>query len=374
MNVFSIVRTRWLVVVPPPLYLSSDIYSFTSCNAPSTTTSSALKLTPSPILWVLRESRAPEVARNSSLTNEFRTVLACSNSVVNSFDVNVVFSNCFEIFSRIFSATVTFCLSVVISDFFTYFCRSSFTVSRECLISVSVLGVTRVLSFPIFGAPSLGIEDKTKLFSLSFLAMVSISACVNSLLFNAFLAFSKSAWIAARVEAGAFSLLTLSKSSWTFVILACNLVLSSVCFSATLSALASLVAIMALVDVPLFRELASTASLFSDGFSLSSVSLATSTFSVSLVSSFFDVGAGSIRGDSSSFGFGAPMAGWFWWSTPSALTTCVPKNISAATATEAAPKLYLRIEYLKTLSLWWRLIRLNDLFLCSMFPPKGNMI
>ena len=63
---------------------------------------------------------------------------------------------------------------------------------------------------------------------------------------------------------------------------------------------------MVLVDVPLVRELASRASLFSEGFSLSSVSLATSTFSVS---SFFAVGAGSIRGDPSSFGFGAPMVG-----------------------------------------------------------------
>ena len=374
MNVLSIVRARWPAVAPPPLNLSSEIYSLTLYNAPSTGTSFALKLTPSPILWLLRESRAPEVARNSSLTNEFRTVLACSKSVVNSFDVNVVFSNCLEIFSRISSAAVTFGLSVVISDFFTYFWRSSFTVSRECLISVTVLGVTTVSSLTFLGAPSLGIEDKTKTFSLSFLAMVSISACVNSLLFNAFLAFSKSAWIAARVEAGAFSLLTLAKSSWTFVILACNWDLSNLCFSATLSALASLVTVIVLVDVPLFRELASTASLFSDGFSLSSVSLATSTFSVSLVSSFFDVRAGSIRGGFSSFGFGAPMVGWFLPSTTSALTACVPKNISAATATEAAPKLYLRIEYLKTLSLWWRLIRLNDLFLCSMFPPKGNLI
>ena len=152
MNVFSIVRTRWPVVVPPPLYLSCDIYSFTSYNAPSTGTPFALKLTPSPILWLLRESRAPEFARNSSFTNVFLTVFACSNSVVNSFDVNVVFSNCFEIFSRIFSATVTFCLSVVTSDFFTYFCRSSFTVSRECLISVSVLGVTTVSSLTFLGA------------------------------------------------------------------------------------------------------------------------------------------------------------------------------------------------------------------------------
>ena len=129
------------------------------------------------------------------MTNEFRTVLACSNSVVNSFDVNVVFSNCFEIFSRISSAAVTFGLSVVISDFFTYFCRSSFTVSRECLISVSVLGVTTVSWLPVLGATTLGIEDKTKTFSLSFLAAASTSACVNSRLslLSTLLALSKSA-------------------------------------------------------------------------------------------------------------------------------------------------------------------------------------
>ena len=101
---------------------------------------------------------------------------------------------------------------------------------------------------------------------------------------------------------------------------------------------------MALVDVPLFRELVSTASGFLAGSSLFSDSLATSTFSVSLVSSIFSVLPGTTRGDSSSFGFGAPMTDWFLSSITSALTACVPKNISAATATEAAPKLYLRIE------------------------------
>ena len=267
MNVLSIVRARWLADVPPPPNFSSDIYSLTLYNGPSTSTSSALNRTPSPIFRPLRESWVPVLA--------------------------IVFLPSFTTFS---------------------------------------------------GVPSLGIEDNINNLSLRVLATASTSACVNSLLFNAFLAFSKSAWIAARVEAGAFSLLTLSKSSWTFVILACNLVLSSVCFSATLSPLASSVTVMVLVDVPLVRELTSRASLFSADSSLFSVSLVASTFSVSLASSFFDVGAGSIRGASSSFGFGAPMVGWFWVSTASALTACVPKNISAATATEAAPKLYLRIE------------------------------
>ena len=164
MNVLSIVRVRWPSDTPPPPNFSSDIYSFTLINAPSTRPSSvvvALNPAPSPILRLLRESRAPEVARNSSFTNEFRTVFACSNSAVNSFDVNVVFSNCFEIFSRIFSAAVTFGLSVVISDFFTYFFRSSFTVSRECLISVSVLGVTNVSSFSVLGTIFSSVVDFT---------------------------------------------------------------------------------------------------------------------------------------------------------------------------------------------------------------------
>ena len=226
-----------------------------------------------------------------------------------------------------------------------------------------VLAIVFFPSFTTFsGALAFGIEDNTKIFSLSFLASASISACVNSrlLLLSTLLALSKSAWIAARVEAGAFSLLTLSKSSWTFVILACNWDLSNVCFSVTLSPLASLVTVMVLVDVPLFRGLASTASLFSDGFSLSLVSL---------VSSFFDFGADSIRGDFSSFGFAALMAGWFLASTTSALTTCAPKNISAATATEAAPKLYLRIEKRRTFSRWWRLILLSEFDLFSIVPP-----
>ena len=141
MNVFSIVRVRCPSTVEPCL-AGSEIYSFTLVKAPSTRTSFALNPVPFPILKPLRESRAPEFARNSSLTNEFLTVFACSNSAVNSFDVSVVFSNCFEIFSRIFSAAVTFGLSVGISDFFTYFCRSSFTVSRDFLISATVLGIS----------------------------------------------------------------------------------------------------------------------------------------------------------------------------------------------------------------------------------------
>ena len=53
----------------------------------------------------------------------------------------------------------------------------------------------------------------------------------------------------------------------------------------------------------------------------------------------------------------------------SALTTHAPKNISAATATEAAPKLYLRIEKRNTFSRWWRFILLSEFDLFSIVPP-----
>ena len=154
-------------------------------------TVAALRSEPSPILWLLRESRAPEVARSSSLTNEFRTVFACSNSVVNSFDVNVVFFNCFEIFSRISSAAVTFGLSVVISDFFKYFWRSSFTVSRECLISVPVLGVTSVVSVPVLGVIippvfvfTFGKDFAIEMASFTFLTWASTSFWVAASFWN----------------------------------------------------------------------------------------------------------------------------------------------------------------------------------------------
>ncbi len=137
MNVLSIVRIRSSIAVPPTC-LSSEIYSFTPYNAPSTTTPSALNCVPSPIFRPLRGSRDPVLA--------------------------IVFLPSFTTFS---------------------------------------------------GAPILGIEDNTNRFPLSFLAAASTSACVNPrlLLLSTLLASAKSAWIAARVEAGAFSLLTLSKSS-----------------------------------------------------------------------------------------------------------------------------------------------------------------
>ena len=81
------------------------------------------------------------------------------------------------------------------------------------------------------------------------------------------------------------------------------------------------------------------------------------------------------RGDSAlSLGLTTPAAdGAVVSLTLSALATRAPKNISAATATEAAPKLYLRIENRKTFSRCCR-FTLYEFDLCSICPPKGNII
>ena len=74
-----------------------------------------------------------------------------------------------------------------------------------------------------------------------------------------------------------------------------------------------------------------------------------------------------------SLGFTTPALGCgdcgAFGTTLSALATRAPKNISAATATEAAPKLYLRIEKRKTFSRCWRLILFSEFDLFSIVPP-----
>ena len=186
-----------------------------------------------------------------------------------------------------------------------------------------VLAIVFLPSFTTFsGVLAFGIEDNTKTFSLSFLAIASISACVSSMLvlLSVFLAFSKSILIAANVDAGAFSLLIFSSSSSTFSILVCNFVLSNAtCFSVALSTLASLFTVGALVvDTSAFL-LGTTTS-----FSVEILLFRTSVFpSVELVT------------------FSTPAS----FSTSAALATpAAPKKILAPITTEAAPTLNFLIE------------------------------
>ena len=190
-----------------------------------------------------------------------------------------------------------------------------------------VLAIVFSPSFTTFsGVLAFGIEDNTKIFSLSFLAIASISACVSSslVLLSIFLAFSKSILIAARVEAGALSLLIFSSSSSTFSILVFNFVLSSACFSVALSTLASLFTVGALVvDTSAFLSGITTS------FSVEILLFRTSVFpSVELVTFSTPV----------SFSIFSPGT------SPALAIPAAPKKILAPITTDAAPTLNFLIE------------------------------
>ena len=187
-----------------------------------------------------------------------------------------------------------------------------------------------IVFFPSFttfsGALAFGIEDNTEIFSLSFLTNTSISACVNSalLLLSIFLAFSKSILIAARVEAGALSLLIFSSSSSTFSILVCNLFLSNAFFSTFLSALASFFTVgVASADTSSFLV------GFATSFSAEILLFRTSVFSSVELVTFSTLVSFSIFSPGTSPALAIPAA---------------PKKILAPITTEAAPTLNFLIE------------------------------
>ena len=94
MNVFEIVRSR-LPIVVDPCPLASDIYSLTLVKAPSTRPSSvvvALNCVPSPMLFPLRESRAPEVKRVVAFLTELNILFTRFVISSTSFREIVVFS------------------------------------------------------------------------------------------------------------------------------------------------------------------------------------------------------------------------------------------------------------------------------------------
>ena len=182
-------------------------------------------------------------------------------------------------------------------------------------------------SFTTFsGALAFGIEDNTKIFSLSFLVIASISACVSSMLslLNIFLAFSKSILIAAKVDSDALSLLIFSISSSTFSILVCNFVLSNTtCFSTVFSVLElSFIARASLADT--FSFLA----VFSFSLSDEILLFRTSVFPSFELTTFSTAVSFSIFSPGTSPAFAIPA----------------PKNILAPITTDAAPTLNFLIE------------------------------
>ena len=355
MNVFWIVRLRSpLSVVPCPF--ASDINSLTLIKAFSTrpySTVVALNCAPSPMLLPLRESRAPEVKRVVAFLTE----------------LNILFTR-FVISSTSFRETVVFSRTPWAKP------NSSLAFSRTSLL-VSCSGNSKTASC----------NWSTDTFKASFLA--------DTVWLSSLALTSGEVWLA-RLSAG-FSVLSACLSTWTSVTsLAADTTVTSLDKSSTSSSISfwasselsrasfpfwSLSLTGDTTDSSRFnlverRAFNSSTTFFN--LALSTVGalftvFGSAWFSEDLfpASTLFAVDSVTSSGESTlSLGFTTPALSCEVLSTTlSALATRAPKNISAATATEAAPKLYLRIEKRRTFSRWWRFTLLSEFDLFSIFPP-----
>ena len=313
-----------------------------------------LRPVPSPILWPLRGSWEPEVKRVVAFLTElnirFTSLFICSTSVRDT----VVFSrtpwanpNSSLAFSRTSllvscagnSRTAAFNWST--DTFKESFLANTVWFSSLALTSEETALATMAPWFSVLSTwtslDSLEAADKTVTSLDKSSTSSSISFWTSSELSRASFPFWNLSLIGETTELSRFNLVERREftSSTTFF----NLALSTV------------IALFATIAVSLFsKELLATSTLFSVGSVIS-------------------------RGESASFlGLTTPAVDGEPLSlTLFALTTRVPKNISAATATEAAPKLYLRIEKRKTFSRWWR-FTLYEFDLCSISPPKENIL
>ena len=355
MNVFVIVRSRLpLSVTPCPL--ASEIYSLTLIKAPSTRPSSvvvALNPVPWAMLFPLRESRAPEFKRVVAFLTE----------------LNILFTR-FVISSTSFRETVVFSRTPWAKP------NSSLAFSRTSLL-VSCSGNSKTAAF----------NWSTDTFKASFLAdTVWISSLVLT---------SGEDWLA-RLSAR-FSVLSACLSTWTSVTsLAADKTVTSLDKSSTSSSISfwasselsrasfpfwslSLTGETTdssrfdLVERRAFNSSTTFFNLVLSTVGASFTALVSAWFSEELfpASTLFPVDSARPWGDlASSLGLTTPAVDFGVFSTTlSALATRAPKNISAATATEAAPKLYLRIEKRKTFSRCWCFILLNEFDLFSIVPP-----
>ena len=351
MNVFWIVRSRLPFSVDPCPF-ASDINSLTLIKAFSTrpySTVVALKFVPWTMLLPLRESRAPEVKRVVAFLTE----------------LNILFTR-FVISSTSFRETVVFSRTPWAK------LNSSLAFSRTSLL-VSCSGNSKTAAC----------NWSTDTFKASFLA--------DTVWLSSLALTSGEDWLA-RLSAG-FSVL----STWTAVgSLAANTTVTSLDKSSTSSSISfwasselsrasfpfwSLSLTGDTTDSSRFnlverRAFNSSTTFFN--LALSTVgalftAFGSAWFSENLfpASTLFAVDSVTSSGESTlSLGFTTLALSCEALSTTlSALATRAPKNISAATATEAAPKLYLRIEKRRTFSRWWRFTLLSEFDLFSIFPP-----
>ena len=340
--------SSFIVFRPPFCFGSTEAKYLTLVKAPWLISPFALKLVPWPMLLPLRESRAPEVKRVVAFLTE----------------LNILFTR-FVISSTSFRETVVFSRTPWAKP------NSSLAFSRTSLL-VSCSGNSKTAAC----------NWSTDTFKVSFLA--------DTVWLSSLALTSGEVWLA-RLSAG-FSVLSACLSTWTSVTsLAADRTVTSLDKSSTSSSISFWASSeLSRASFPFWSLSLTGDTTDSSRFNLverRTFNSSTTFFNLALstvdalgaafvsawfsASTFFSTAPVLSWGNSASFlGFTTPVLSCEVLSTRlSALATRAPKNISAATATEAAPKLYLRIEKRKTFSRCWRFILLSEFDLFSIVPP-----
>ena len=318
----------------------------------------ALTFVPSSILFPLRGSFLPEVRRKVAILTELNVLFTRWFKSSSSLDVTLVFVNnpwASERTSLAFSNT-----SLVVSF-------SGKSRSAACNWSVdnfkdSFFSVV-LLSASLFWEVDLSASLSSEVILLSLISVL-FSVAVSWTLFDSLVAFDKTVKSLSKRE---------SSSSTSF------------CVAVSLSSRACPFWTLSLIGeiTDLSRSDFDERVVFNSSTTFFNFALSTTltTFSF-LVVVFFSKGfcAASTLIAVGCWISASDLFFSFWLCTSvvfcelfsitlSALATRAPKNISAATATDAAPKLYLRIEKRRTFSRWWRFTLLSEFDLFSIFPP-----
>ena len=318
----------------------------------------ALTFVPSSILFPLRGSFLPEVRRKVAILTELNVLFTRWFKSSSSLDVTLVFVNnpwASERTSLAFSNT-----SLVVSF-------SGKSRSAACNWSVdnfkdSFFSVV-LLSASLFWEVDLSASLSSEVILLSLISVL-FSVAVSWTLFDSLVAFDKTVKSLSKRESSsstsfcvAVSLSSRACPFWTLSLIGEITDLSRSDFDERVVFNSS---------TTFFNFVLSTA----DALFTASVS---AWFSGYLFpsSTLFAVDSVISTGESTlSLEFTTPVLDCGAFATTlSALATRAPKNISAATATEAAPKLYLRIEKRRTFSRWWLFTLLSEFDLFSIFPP-----
>ena len=317
----------------------------------------ALKPVPWPMLFPLRESRAPEVKRVVAFLTELNILFTSLFISSTSFRETVVFSrttwakpNSSLAFSRTsFVVSCSGTSEIAACNWSTDTFKASFLAETVCSSSLALSSGEDWLARLSAGFSVLSTCFSTFLSTWASVVFLAAADTTVTSLDKSSTSSSISFWASSELSRASFPFWSLSLTGDTTDSSRFNLVERRAFNSSTTFFNLALSTVDALFTV-------FVSAWFSEGLFASST--------------LFAVDPATPSGESTlSLGVTTPALGCEVLSTVSALATRAPKNISAATATEAAPKLYLRIEKRKTFSRWWRFILLSEFDLFSIVPP-----